>query len=239
MNALTNISGSGGSTSSIELLDMVNEARVEFGEPEIRRNDFTARCKDELDGDHYESFVVENPNGTTSEVLQMTRDQCAWVLMRESKAVRRKVTKVLNRSPAELSRLDILKLALESEQARVQAEAERDKAIATKAQIGSKREATAMATASAARREANRLKDELGVNHRHATIIAVEKALHTTFGSQFWRNLKRWCDEHGVAATKVVDPRWGEVKAWPAEAWKEVQGVDLASIFPAPEGLSA
>ena len=218
---------------------MVNEARIEFGEPEIRRNDFTARCKDELDGDHYESFVVENPNGTSSEVLEMTRDQCAWVLMRESKAVRRKVTKVLNRSPAELSRLDILKLALESEQARIQAEAERDKAIATKAQIGSKREATAMATASAAKREANRLKEELGFNQRHATIIAVENALGIKFDGQFWRNLKRWCDEHGKTAAKVVDPRWGEVRAWPAEAWKDVKGIDLASIFPAPEGLSA
>lgn len=135
--------------------------------------------------------------------------------------------------------IQALEQLLESKKSEQRALEDRDHAIATKAQIGSKREATAMATASAAKREVLRLKEELGVNQRHATIIAVEKALHTTFGSQFWRNLKRWCDEHGVAATKVVDPRWGEVKAWPAEAWKEVQGVDLASIFPAPEGLSA
>ena len=116
---------------------------------------------------------------------------------------------------------------------------ERDHAIATKAQIGSKREATAMATASAAKREANRLKEELGFNQRHATIIAVENALGIKFDGQFWRNLKRWCDSHGITAAKVVDPRWGEVRAWPAEAWKEVQGVDLASIFPSQPGLQS
>mgnify|MGYP000735801290 CR=1 FL=1 len=58
--------------SSADLCDLVNRARFEFGENEVRRNDFTSRCKDELDGEHYESFVVTNPNGTTSEVLPVT-----------------------------------------------------------------------------------------------------------------------------------------------------------------------
>ena len=58
-------------------------------------------------GEHYETFVVQNPNGTESDALQMSRDQCLYVLMRESKAVRRAVTVKLNRAavPAELSRL--------------------------------------------------------------------------------------------------------------------------------------
>lgn len=116
---------------------------------------------------------------------------------------------------------------------------ERDKAIATKAQIGSKREATAMATASAAKREVTRLKDELGVNQHHATIIAVEKALGEQLGNQYWRKLKAWSEEHGISATKVVDPRWGEVKAWPAEAWKAVKGIDLASLFPPQPGMQS
>ncbi len=52
--------------------------------------------RDELDGDHYETFVVKNPNGTESQAIKMTRDQCMYVLMRESKAVRRAVTNRLN-----------------------------------------------------------------------------------------------------------------------------------------------
>ena len=82
--------------TSIELLDLVNQARAEFGETEVRRNDFTARCRDELDGEHYETFVVENANGTESVGIKMSRDQCMYVLMRESKAVRRAVAAKLN-----------------------------------------------------------------------------------------------------------------------------------------------
>ncbi|THF55900.1 phage antirepressor KilAC domain-containing protein [Pseudothauera rhizosphaerae] len=92
MNALIPTAGDGLTMSSIDLLEMVNAARKQFGETEVRRNDFVARCKDELDGEYYETFVVKNPNGTESEAIKMTRDQCMYVLMRESKAVRRSVT---------------------------------------------------------------------------------------------------------------------------------------------------
>lgn len=135
-------------------------------------------------------------------------------------------------TPAALSRMDILKLAMESEEARLKAEAERDQAVATKAEIGSRREATAMATASAAIRQVNRLTEQLGRNMRHATIIAVEKAVGRKFGNQDWRPLRDFCKAKGLEAEKVTDARYGEVKAWPAEAWSEVYGIDLGTIFP-------
>ncbi|WP_312272257.1 phage antirepressor KilAC domain-containing protein [Pseudomonas sp.] len=77
--------------SSLDLLDIVNQERINAGENEIRRNDFNARCKDELEGDYYESFVVKNSRGPASEAILMTIDQCMYVLMRESKLVRRRV----------------------------------------------------------------------------------------------------------------------------------------------------
>jgi hypothetical protein len=86
--------------TSIELLEVVNQARALHGEGEIRRNDFTTRCLDELDGEYYETFVVRNPNGTASEAIRMTRDQCMYVLMRESKAVRRTAAEQLNKPTA-------------------------------------------------------------------------------------------------------------------------------------------
>lgn len=115
--------------TSTDLCDLVNKARVELGESEVRRNDFTSRCRDELDGDHYESFVVTNPNGTTTEVLRLTQDQCLLVSMRESKAVRRRVVEQLKQiapkfDPSSLTRLDILQIAMESEKGRIKAEAE-------------------------------------------------------------------------------------------------------------------
>ncbi|MBA1217244.1 phage antirepressor [Pseudomonas fulva] len=79
-----------------ELLGLVNEARAAFGEGSVRHNDFVARCKDELDGEHYESFVVQNLNNTQSEGLRLTADQCKLVAMRESKGVRRHVLARLN-----------------------------------------------------------------------------------------------------------------------------------------------
>ena len=130
--------------------------------------------------------------------------------------------------PAELSRMEILRLAMESEEARIRAEAERDEAVRTKALIGSKREATAMATASAAKREAAQLRDALGVNSRHATVIAVQRATGTRHD---WLPLRRWCKASGLEAVDVPDARYGTAKAWPAGAWSSCHGVDLVELF--------
>jgi hypothetical protein len=108
---------------------------------------------------------------------------------------------------------------------------QRDQAVATKAEIGSRREATAMATASAAVRKVMHLENELGRGCQHATVTAVEKAAHRSFGGQGFRPLKNWCDSHGVSAPKVQDPRFGWVRSWPAAAWAAVYQIDLAELF--------
>jgi len=108
---------------------------------------------------------------------------------------------------------------------------ERDLAVATKALIGSKREATAMATASAAKREAIKLAQELGRGALHATIIAVEKASGHKFGSQGYRPLQKWCKANGVTPVKVPCPRYGEAVSWPARAWSDCYDVSLADLF--------
>lgn len=138
-------------------------------------------------------------------------------------------------APVAMTRMEILRIAMESEQARIEAEAQRDEAVRTKALIGSKREATAMAKASAAVREVKRLTEELGRNAKHATITAVENALGRRLGKQDWVPLRRYCKSNGLQAEKVHDPRWGEATAWPAEAWNAVYGIDLHAIFPDPQ----
>ena len=126
---------------------------------------------------------------------------------------------------------DALRLAADLADQKAKAEAERDHAVATKAQIGNRREATAMAAASAAKREAARLAQELGRGTHHATIIAVEKASGLSFGNQGFRPLKAWCQKHGVTAAKVPCPRYGQAASWPAAAWSEVYGVELGALF--------
>ena len=87
--------------SSIELLALVNQSRANHGETIVRHNDFLARCKDELDGEPYETFVKSAKGRTPAfEAIRMTIDQCRLVGMRESKGVRRWVLERLKEREA-------------------------------------------------------------------------------------------------------------------------------------------
>ena len=63
---------------------------------------------------------------------------------------------------------------------------------------------------------------------RHATILQVEKKLKRDFD---YHPLRRWCNQQKVTPERVPDKRYGDVVAWPAEAWMAVYGVDLAALF--------
>lgn len=126
--------------------------------------------------------------------------------------------------PATLTRMDILRLAMDAEERCVKAEVEGDHAIATKAQIVSRREATA----STYKLEAKRLKDQLGVNTPYATVKSVEKL---TGKKYLWLPLHRWCEVTNVVALDVPDPIYGYVKSWPRDAWGEIYGINLIELF--------
>ena len=81
--------------SSINLLSLINSSRDSLGERQVRHNDFIARAIDELEGEHYETFVVQNMNKTETKALMLNQDQCMLVAMRESKMVRRSVLEKL------------------------------------------------------------------------------------------------------------------------------------------------
>lgn len=103
---------------SRELHNLVNIARRDYGEKIVRHNDFVARCRDELDGEYYETFVVQNSNKTGSEVLRLTPDQCKLVAMRESKSVRRQVLVALNQMAPALPKnfAEALRLAADQQE---------------------------------------------------------------------------------------------------------------------------
>ena len=197
---------------------------------------------DELanDGSDLSHVIEEKDARGYTAMFHLNRELTDTLLTGYSASLRRKVVARWHQlesqaqapAPSALSRMQILEIAMESEKARIEAEAQRDEAIRTKALIGSKREATAMSTAAKAVREVKRLTEELGRNARHATVIAVEKATGRKFGPQDWRPLREFCKKKGLPTEKVTDPRWGEVKAWPSEAWSAVYGIDLRAIFP-------
>lgn len=93
MNELTLSNSFGAVTNKVidtqKLLSMINMARKSCGENQIRNNVLIERVKDELDGEHYKIFVVQKPNNTSSEIIEMEIKQALRVAARESKAVRR------------------------------------------------------------------------------------------------------------------------------------------------------
>lgn len=230
--------------TSLELVDFINSQRAD-GEAELQHRDFTAKVPKVLGEGVCEKFRTpyRHPqNGQMYTMYIFPKREACLMAMSYSYELQAKVFDRMTALEARQTRpavpqtfAEALRLAADEHERRELAEAQRDEAIRTKALIGSKREATAMGKASAAVREVKRLTEELGRNMRHATVIAVEKATGRKFGKQDWRPLRQFCKDKGLAAEKVVDPRWGEVKAWPAEAWNAVYGIDLRSIFP-PKG---
>ena len=226
--------------TSFQLLEIVNQERAKAGESQVRHNDFLNRCKDELDGEVYETFV-HPPEGyrPAAESIRMTQDQCKLVAMRESKSVRRHVLARLKELEAKTAQtqpqvalphdyISALEHLLESKKAEQLAIAQRDEAIRTKAQIGSTREATAMATAASAKKEAEALKARLGESVKSATVKAVESLTKSKFK---WKPLKDWCDKNAAPIGKVLDEQYGSVNSYPAEAWQAVHDIHLKTLF--------
>ena len=124
--------------------------------------------------------------------------------------------------------ISALEHLLESKKAEQLAIAQRDEAIRTKAQIGSTREATAMATAASAKKEAEALKARLGESVKSATVKAVESLTKSKFK---WKPLKDWCDKNAAPIGKVLDEQYGSVNSYPAEAWQAVHDIHLKTLF--------
>lgn len=186
-----------------------------------------------------------NPQGSPTEYAILNEPQSTLLLtfMRNTDIVRAFKKKLVrefwemvqqrNQSGTSLPAdyIGALEHLLASKRAEQLAIEERDNAVATKAEIGSRREATAMATASAAVRQVQKLKDDLGLGTRQAAVLAVEKAVGRKFGVSGYVPLRRWCKARGITAPKVFHPTFGFVRCWPAGAWMDAYQIDLADLF--------
>ena len=119
---------------------------------------------------------------------------------------------------------EALRLAADLAEQKAIAEAERDEAIRTKALIGSKREATAMATAAAAKRESERLAIELDLSKQYASVKRMEAVYPSRKFN--WRELKKASIELGLKAKDIFDPNFKSVKAYHAAVWRAVYSID-------------
>lgn len=98
----------------------------------------------------------------------------------------------------------------------------------TKAEIGHRREATAMNTASQAVKKVNKLEIEMDRNQQYATVKRMEKLWH---GQKFnWRELKYTAIEMGIPPVDVFDANYGTVKAYHADVWQEAYALEIPHV---------
>jgi len=99
-----------------------------------------------------------------------------------------------------------------------QVEAEKQLAIKTKAEIGSRREATAMNTASTQTKKANKLEIELGQSKEWMSLKSAGLPQRTELEDgtvkQTWRILKALSEDRGAGTREVFDANYGTVKAY-------------------------
>lgn len=121
MSLLTNFNQSQQIMNSKELLELINQVRAQFREPQLRLNSFNLKIEDELEGENYTKNVVRNFNNTESTVYELTIEQCTLIGMRESKAVRKNVLEIIKqKGRKELSRMELIQLALQAEQENIE-----------------------------------------------------------------------------------------------------------------------
>lgn len=200
--------------------------------------------KSEFDGDELNSYPFQT-NGGIQNFTMITEPQLYFVLMRSDKpnakpfrmfvnkevlpSIRKTGSYTQNFIPQDLPTA-LRAYANEVEQKEL-ALKQRDQALATKAWIGSKREATAMATASAAKRENERLKVELDKSKEWASIKKVAGELGVSEGKFKYADLRRKSNELGLDRPKIKDNNYPDgIRLYHKDAWAAVYDIDITKF---------
>lgn len=160
--------------------------------------------------------------------FQLNKELTETLITGYSTRLRRNVIKRLNelegKNKASLLSLPNFNDPIAAAEAWIEAKKSEQLAIATKAEIGNRREATAMNTASQAVKRANKLEIELDQSQEWSTIKRMEIITGLSFN---WRLLKSAGADLGIDSKDVFDPNFGTVKAYHADVWREAYALDI------------
>ena len=231
--------------SSPELVDYINAHRKEVATiekpyKELRHDDFMRKVPIVLGESYAPNFLGSQPygnNNTRSIYIFPKREACLMAMSYSYELqaqVFDRMTAMENHIAAQNlpsyaieDPIERAKKWIEEEKQKQLAIQERDHAIATKAEIGSRREATAMGRLSAKVKEVESLKVQLDKSLDFASIKAVEIATGRKFG---WHPLKKWSKANSSEIKTIPDPNFGEVKTYHKDAWLAVYNINLSSI---------
>ncbi len=143
--------------------------------------------------------------------------------------------------PAELSRKDLLLMALRSEEEKELLQrnydllgSELSQAIREKSYIGSSREASVMGKLARTNDKVRLLEAKLATvsqapEYSYATILAIQSRLKHLKVSGL--KLTYYCNRNGLVIKDIPDDRYGAVHSYPAQAWKDVYQIDINAVL--------
>ena len=224
MNALLNPAAAPVTMTSLELVQFINNQR-DVGAAELAHSDFLKKVPmvlGEVAG-NFSSYYTAS-NGKQNPCYTFPKREACLMAMSYSYDLQ---AKVFDRMTALESAATptIPNFANPADAARAWAAEYEARLLAenTKAQIGARREATAMNTASQAVKKVHQLEVQLDKSKQYATVKRMEMLHH---GQPFnWRLLKSAAAEMGIPAIDVFDANYGTVKAYHADVWREVYAV--------------
>lgn len=207
--------------SSLEMVEYINSVRS-ADEAEVRHSNFLAKVPNVLKGDELKfQSVYIGGNGQERPCYKFPKREACLMAMSYSYELQAKVYDRMTelegnlqkpKTPLELAREQVaLYEALEEKEKELQI------AIATKAQIGARREATAMNTASQAIKKANALEIQLDQSKEWATVKRVNKLYPNT--KIDWRPLKTAGKFLSIEPIDVFDQTYGTVKSYHKDVW--------------------
>ena len=226
---------------SLELVDYINDSRKFDEKPvQLRHADFMAKVPKVLGVETSEKFRSSYlaGNGEQRPCYRFPKREACLMAMSYSYELQAQIfdrmTAMENHIAAQNlpsyaidDPIERAKKWIEEEKQKQLAIQERDHAIATKAEIGSRREATAMGRLSAKVKEVEKLKTQLDSSTGFATIKKVQSLTGGTYDTYA---LRRYSKAQGLEIQKAEDANYGSVNSYHKDAWLAVYNINLSSI---------